>query len=239
MKVTNIKLFKNVFTELSKICDEIQFQIHENELQSAFLNRARTVFCKCTIKCLETTSEEEGNSFAMDIHEFGNVLKNIKNTGELSLQLKEAYVDITYASGKSKKKYRIGLLNEDDVESREPPKLEYDMFIVSSDFIKESLNDIKLVSTVSCVFKTEDDYFMISLKEPTMMLMEYENSIQVGAELTEQQSTYTMELLNLFLNLKEINQEINIGFQTDYPLKLLITNDDATVEGIVAPRLGE
>ena len=238
MKITNIKLFRNIFMELSKICDEIQFQIHTNELQTTFINRSRTVFCKCIIKCLETTDEEKYNSFAIDMNELSGVLSNIKNTGELSLQLSESYVDIIYISNKSKKKYRIGLLNEDDIESREPPKLEYSMFSIPSEFIKESLKDIKLVSTVSCVFNTENNYFMISLKEPTMMLMNYENSIQIEETLEKQQATYTIELLQLFLNLKEINQEINIGFATNYPLKLVISNNEALVEGIVAPRLG-
>lgn len=30
-----------------------------------------------------------------------------------------------------------------------------------------------------------------------------------------------------------------IGFKTDYPLKLVISNNDALIEGVVAPRLEE
>lgn len=239
MKITNIKLFKNIFTELGKISDEIKFEVKYDELYCAFLNRRHDVFCECSVKCVSTDSHEEYNEFIIDLSEFSNILKNIKNSGELTLTLAESYLDVEYTNGKSKKLYRIGLLESGGAEYKEPPQLEYNMFSISSEFIKESLKDIKLVSTVSCVFTTQGGYFRIGLSEPTMMLMEYNNSIQLDTELEDHQSTYAMDLLELLLNFKEINEEINIGFITDYPLKLKVENDEATIEGLVAPRVEE
>ena len=75
--------------------------------------------------------------------------------------------DILYKNNNSKKNYRLGLLNSDGAESRELPTLNYDMLNISLEFIKESLNDIKLVSTESCVFTIDEKWFLISIKEPT------------------------------------------------------------------------
>ena len=49
----------------------------------------------------------------------------------------------------------------------------------------------------------------------------------------------TINLLELFLEFKDISSELMIGFKTDYPLKLVISNNDALIEGVVAPRLEE
>lgn len=235
MDVTNIKLFKNIFTELDKICDEIKFKIYEDKLYCAFMNRGHTVFCRANIKCIITKPSEVSEEFILDLHQFSKILKNIGSTGELTLTLSESYLDIKYVD-KSKKKYRMGLVEYSNVDNRELPKMDYQLFTVPLEFIKESLKDIKLVSTKSCRFTTHDEYFLISLKEPTVMLTEYENSIYVG-EYESQQSSYALALLDLFLNFKEVSKTIDIGFKEKNPLKLVINNDEATIEGVVAPFL--
>ena len=113
------------------------------------------------------------------------------------------------------------------------------MLNIPLEFIKESLNDIKLVSTESCVFTIDEKWFLISIKEPTMMLMDYNNSIELDNLHENQKATYTINLLELFLEFKDISSELMIGFKTDYPLKLVISNNDALIEGVVAPRLEE
>lgn len=239
MIVTNIKTFKSVFQGLGKICDEVKFKLNSEELYCSFINRSHTIFCRTYIKCVNVSEKEEGKTFTIDLYEFGNVLKNIKNSGELTINLLDSYIDITHKNNNSNKKYRLGLLDSEGAESREPSKLDYEMMNIPLEFIKESLKDIKLVSTDSCVFTTQKEWFLISIKEPTMMLMDYKNSIELDETYNDQEASYTIDLLELFLEFKDISQEMMIGFQTNYPLKLIIANEDASIEGIVAPRLEE
>lgn len=239
MIVTNIKTFKSVFRGLSKICDEVKFRLDSDELYCSFLNRNHTIFCRAFIKCVNICDDEKNTTFVIDLYEFEKVLKNIKNSGELSIKLSDSYIDILYKNNNSKKNYRLGLLNSDGAESREPPTLNYDMLNIPLEFIKESLNDIKLVSTESCVFTIDEKWFLISIKEPTMMLMDYNNSIELDNLHENQKATYTINLLELFLEFKDISSELMVGFKTDHPLKLVISNNDALIEGVVAPRLEE
>lgn len=233
-KLEDWSIFKDIFTSINEIIDEIVIECTPEGLDFTALDRSHICFFECNIpkKSFDEYSIDRLMSLYIDVKDVVDVLKRGKKKDKLIFKADKSTFDIIFKN-KNTRTFSITQIDMDYV-SRDMPKLEYDVsFEFDYDFIKDCIEDAKLYSHVLS-FQFIDDILILYCEGS---FGKYKNEFQLDEYIGNCNASYGVDwLLKIFKN-KLSSDKLKINMGDEYPMLVEIKENDIRVKYLLAPRI--
>lgn len=233
------KFFKEIIDSLSKMIDEVVFQVRHEGLLIRAMDPGRVSLIEINIPSalfLEYVVDKESN-LGLSVASLSRVLKGVKKGCRFAIEQdgEEVYVKID-ALGR-----RIYKFRNLDIPLPETPELNYEFDVqsqVMSDAIKQSVKDAETVGDYLEINAPDDKTLIFRAKGTALV----ENKLVIGSpslislEVRKpSKSTYQLEFLRNILGLTRISDVVSLEFSSDSPLKLDFKFSEGEVKFMLAP----
>lgn len=179
----------------------------------------------------------EPKKYYVNLTELNKLLGRIDKEGMTTLEFGDV---LTIQSlSKSKKKITLPFLAEAVDKSDKVPLLEFKAVLkASGKELYEAIEDAKTIKEKggSARFVVANGKFsVVSASDSGRAIVTDINSVATKAENCE--CNYAIEYLTKMVQGKSLNDEVEIGFSTEYPLRLSFKKEGVELSMIVAPRV--
>ena len=233
------RLLKESISIISELVSETKIHLNKDYLEVTAMDPANVAMILFKMpKSVFAEYEVEDTTISINLNNFKQILRRVKNTDVLTLEIKENKLHITMKD-KSTRTFQLPLLDLEDKKQKEP-ELEFKTVVSmnSSDF-NEAIEDVDIVAE-SVVLATEENAFKVSASGD---LTNAEVSINQDEDTVidsqgDHKSKYSIEYLKKMMQGSKIASTVNVKFSTDYPLKLEYTEKERlSLSFILAPRV--
>lgn len=233
------RLLKESISIISELVSETRINLNRDYLEVTAMDPANVAMILFKMpKGVFAEYEVEDTTISINLNNFKQILRRVKNTDVLTLEIKENKLHITMKD-KSTRTFQLPLLDLEDKKQKEP-ELEFKTVVSmnSSDF-NEAIEDVDIVAE-SVVLATEENAFKVSASGD---LTNAEVSINQDEDTVidsqgDHKSKYSIEYLKKMMQGSKIASTVNVKFSTDYPLKLEYTEKERlSLSFILAPRV--
>jgi len=176
-------------------------------------------------------------SVGIDIDYAKKILKRAKANEQIRLSIEKGKLIMTFETDKSKREFRMPLLDLTEGVSKEPP-IEYNnSFKIASETLKEIVEDTSIVSNY-VKFVLDPDTVSIDIKSDTGEIKE---DFKVGEEVMEikaetgARSLYPVQYLSDILKATRKSDIVSIYMETEKPLRLEFNLEGAFIRYYLAP----
>lgn len=238
----NPSLLKKSMEIISDIVLEGTFVFKPDYMELVALNSNNVVMV--IFRLLSTNFEKyeikENFQISLSLEHFSDVLKRCNEKTKLILKVDQDANKLKIVSeGKNRKEFELSLIDFNDENLQKVPNLDFPLKIVtSSSNFTNAINDLSfLESGVS--FKITNKKFSIDGKTNSMSgKIEFDEDIDIKTESTkDMHCRYSIEYLKKFIKADKIVNNVEMGFNDDYPLKIEYKLVDKLLLGfILAPR---
>ncbi len=241
MKLTLVepRILKESITIISELVSETRIYVNKDYLEVIAMDPANVAMVLFKMpSTVFAEYEVEESVLSINLNNLKQILRRVKNTDVLTLEVKENKLKLTMKD-KSIRTFNLPLLDLEDKKQKEP-SLEFksEIKMKSQDF-NEAIEDVDIVAE-SVVLGTEAETFKVSA---TGDLTNAEVSINKDEDTFiksqgDHKSKYSIEYLKKMIQGSKLANDVNIKFSTDYPLKLeYIEKDRLSLSFILAPRV--
>jgi len=176
-------------------------------------------------------------SVGIDIDYAKKILKRAKANEQIRIGMEKGKLIMTFETDKSKREFRMPLLDLTEGVSKEPP-IEYNnSFKISSETLKEIVEDTSIVSNY-VKFVLDPDTVSIDIKSDTGEIREDfkvgEDVMEIKAE-TGARSLYPVQYLSDILKATRKSDIVSIYMETEKPLRLEFNLEGAFIRYYLAP----
>ena len=246
LEISNIEQFRNFFDVVYDVANEIlELKFYLDKMTCAVLDRGRVRFfyVEYESKFFDTYGVDEVDSVYVFLEDMYNLLKLANKSDTLVLEFDDALMSAQLLNDGKKRIFEFALPYE-DVYSPEFPneRLRVDLNL-STDELKQSVKDIKLIATDIFQFVVSKDN--ISLMSDTTTATDnytstkYAQVIDADVDVDEQLSVrFNLDYVAQMLKFEKISKEVNI--QMDERAMFYKFEDDifgVCVRGMIAPRV--
>lgn len=177
---------------------------------------------------------------SVNLEHFSDVLKRCDQKSQLILNIDENSNKLTITSkGKNEKKFELSLIDFNDSNLQKVPSLEFPAKIISSSAnLTNTINDLNFLEN-GIEFKVDNSKFSLSGKTNSMSgNIEMNENIKIKTESEDKISCkYSIEYLKKFIKADKLVNNVEMSFNSDYPLKIEYKIVDSLLLGfILAPR---
>ncbi len=243
MKLTlsNPKYFKDGVTIISDIVTEATFRIEENSLDVVAMDPANVAMVSFSLLASSFTTYEktDASSFTINLNNLKQVLRRIKSSDTLTLELDENTLQITLQSA-SKRVFHLPLIEAED-SSQKVPSLSFAVTVnTSSSVFNDAVDDVDVVGE-SVSFSASENLFTVSSKgdlSKATVDIPTDTVTSVTCSDESAQAKYSIEYLKKMMQGSKLSDKVIIKFSKDYPLRLEYTvQDHVDMSFILAPRV--
>ncbi|MCX6774408.1 MAG: proliferating cell nuclear antigen (pcna) [Candidatus Micrarchaeota archaeon] len=176
-------------------------------------------------------------SVGIDIDYAKKILKRAKANEQIRISIEKGKLIMTFETDKSKREFRMPLLDLTEGVSKEPP-IEYNnSFKIASETLKEIVEDTSIVSNY-VKFVLDPDTVSIDIKSDTGEIREDfkvgEDVMEIKAE-TGARSLYPVQYLSDILKATRKSDIVSIYMETEKPLRLEFNLEGAFIRYYLAP----
>jgi proliferating cell nuclear antigen len=176
-------------------------------------------------------------SVGIDIDYAKKILKRAKTNEQIRISIEKGKLIMTFETDKSKREFRMPLLDLTEGVSKEPP-IEYNnSFKIASETLKEIVEDTSIVSNY-VKFVLDPDTVSIDIKSDTGEIREDfkvgEDVMEIKAE-TGARSLYPVQYLSDILKATRKSDIVSIYMETEKPLRLEFNLEGAFIRYYLAP----
>lgn len=180
-------------------------------------------------------------TIALSLDDLKQVLKRVEKADAIVLEKKENMLKVSSKDG-IRRSFHLALINLEE-EERKKPSLSFTSLIeMSSDLLKESIEDVSIVAdSFSFISSKKDKSFKI-IGRGTLNKSEIEfNEDEIKASLGDDKTAYSVEYFEKFVKASKIFEKVKISYKTDHPCQLEFFNEgsDIKLTFILAPRIEE
>ncbi|MEM1918525.1 MAG: DNA polymerase sliding clamp [Desulfurococcaceae archaeon] len=235
------KFFKEIIDCLSKMIDEVAFQVYPDKLLVRAMDPGRVSLIEIEIPSslfLEYVVDKESN-INLSVANLSRILKGIKKGSRFVIE-QEGEDVIVKIEALGKRVYKFRNL---DIPLPEIPELTYEFDVrgqLMADTIKHAIKDAESVGDQLEIAAPDDKTIVFRGKGTTLV----ENKLTMGSpsliylEVRKpSKSTYQLEFLRNILGLTRVADVVTIEFSNDSPLKLAFKISEGEVRFLLAPAI--
>lgn len=240
LTLAETKLLKDSIAIIADIVTEVRFKVTPNGLELIAMDPA--LVAMIVYKLLSSAFAEyvvkEETTVAVNLNDLKSVLRRVKPSDTLTLELAENKLKITL-KGASKREFFIPLIDIEDREQRIPELSFTTTVSMNSDAFSEAIEDADIIGESVAFGSTKSAFTISSSSDLSKALIEIpaDDMTQIkGADGVR--SKYSIEYLKRMIPAGKIAPKVEVNFSRDYPLKLeykLIDKMDLVF--ILAPRV--
>lgn len=233
------KFFKEIIDSLSRMIDEVVFQVKHEGLLIRAMDPGRVSLIEINIPStlfLEYVVDRESN-IGLSVANLSKILKGVKKGSRFVIEQEGEDVSIKIEA-LGRRVYRFRNL---DIPLPETPELTYEFDVqcqVMSDAIKHAVKDAETVGEYMEINAPDDKTLIFRCKGASLV----ENKLVVGSSSLinlevkkPSKSTFQIEFLRNILGLTRISDVVSLEFSNDSPLKLVFKFSDGEVRFLLAP----
>jgi proliferating cell nuclear antigen len=233
---------KDSISIISELVNEATFKIKHNSIELVAMDPANVamVIFKLLSSAFVEYKVEKDIELAINLNNFKQILKRVKSSDTLSLELAEDKLKITLQGGTTRMFY-LPIIDIDEKEQR-IPELSFPLTIkTKTSILADAIEDVDVVAE-SVSFIVEPKKFVI-LAEGDMSKAQIEipstgDTVIASNKPDKIKAKYSIEYLKKMMAGAKIADEVVIQFNKDYPLKLEFKAiDKLFLSFILAPRV--
>lgn len=237
MVVKNVKKFKECITITSRLINETRIKTNNEGLSLLAIDPANVAMIELVMSrdCFEEISGEE--EFCVNTNNLKQVLRRVKNSDVLSMETVKNKLTITINRGGNSKKFELPLIEVSDEHLKKPSLTFKANMTTYSDVFKEAVEDVNLMGE-SVKFVYETGKLTISSGEQLSKA-----KVEIKNENEEENnegiivSRYSAEYLKNMVEGSKISDKVRLGFNKDYPLRLVYEDEGTRLSFVLAPRV--
>jgi len=182
---------------------------------------------------------EKDTSIGVNIADLTSVIKRVKSTEEVTLELGDGALNIEF-SGNVKRNFKIPLL--DMKEGGKNPNLDFSATVeLKSPVIEDSISDAEIVSD-AVILEADPDSFRIraeSENRQTETRLEKGNGSLVELKAKDHvKSTFPLDYMKRMAKAAKLADTVTMQIGNDYPMKLdFKVVDKLQLSFVLAPRI--
>ncbi|WP_296882157.1 proliferating cell nuclear antigen (pcna) [uncultured Methanobrevibacter sp.] len=239
LELSNNKIFKDAFSSIRKIIDEVIIECDSEGMRLNALDRSHITFVNMEFKA-ELFDEylcDVPEKINVDTEDLNKVLKKCKTSDILKLTVDEGNVILIF-EGDATRKFKIRLIDL-EYESATPPMINYPVNLtIPTQVLKNAVTDMELFSD-KLTFTVTPDYLIISTEGATG---DAEVSYIHGEHVKQvYKSTFNIDRIKDMLEASNLSEQCELSLGEDIPLnlKLKLVTGDGELGFLLAPRLEE
>jgi proliferating cell nuclear antigen PCNA len=238
----NAREFKSAIEALSNLIDEGSFSIKKEGLGLHALDPSQIAMVVFTMpsKAFAEYQIESAQNIGLNLDNLNKILS--RGTSEkLSIYDEDNRVVIQFSEGKSKKVFKVPLIDISGGVEREP-KVEHDAeVVISSGKLKDAIKDISLVSS-HITFEARGKTLKISASgDNAEAIIEYNEGEDGAIKKMDvkgvAKATFPVQYLDDMVKGADNASDIELSLKTNAPLKLRYTLGNASFVYYLAPRI--
>ncbi|NYT18009.1 MAG: proliferating cell nuclear antigen (pcna) [Methanobacteriales archaeon] len=235
--LSDSNILKTSFDAISSIVDEVQMQADEEGLRLDALDRSHITFVHLELKknLFDEYQCKEPLKINVDTEELMKVLKRAKAEDMVELTTDEGNFIITF-EGEARRKFKIRLIDI-EYEAPSPPQLDYPTeFEVPFSLLKDSIQDIGIVSDKISLQVDEDKFKASAEGDFGDAQIEYLH----GEKIQENaKSVFSLEKVKEMMKADKFSETAQIKLGNDMPLNLYLkmASDEGELSFLLAPRI--
>ncbi len=238
--LSETKLIKEPITIISDLVSEAKFRVKKDAIEMIAMDPANVamVVFRLLSSAFEEYSVKEETVIAINLGNFRQVLRRIKGSDKLSIEVAENKLKLTL-SGTTVRTFYLPLIDQNEKDHKEPDLKFKATVKCPSSMLNDAVEDVEIVAE-SVSFHAEEKKFTIAAsgdsgKATVEMKAEADVIIDVQEKL---KSKYSIEYLKKMIQGSKISSTVHINFNKDYPLKLEYKEvDKIQMIFILAPRI--
>lgn len=228
------KVFKNLFTSINEIIDEIVIECTPDGLDFTALDRSHICFFTCHIpkKYFDNYKIDNLMSLYVDVKDMVEVMKRGKDKDNLVFKADSSTVYLIFEN----KNTRTFSLTQIDMEytPRPMPKLDYSVeFDFDYESIKDTVEDAKLYSEI-LTFQCIDDCLLIFCEGS---FGNYKNEFHLDEIVGTCNASYGTDWLIKIFKTKLSSDKIKFRMGDDFPMMVEIEEKGIVARYLLAPRI--
>ncbi|MGV8150407.1 MAG: proliferating cell nuclear antigen (pcna) [Candidatus Woesearchaeota archaeon] len=234
------KLIKEPITIINDLVNEARFKVKKDSIEMIAMdpaNVAMVVFRLLSSSFVEYTVKEE-TSISINLGDFKQMLRRIKASDNLILELSENKLKITL-QGSTVRTFYLPLIDLDEKDQKVPDLKFKTIIKCPSSMLNDAIEDVEIVAE-SVSFQAEEKKFIVAASgDSKKATVEIKNDEHVIIKTDEKvKSKYSIEYLKKMIQASKISSQVELSFNKDYPLKLEYKEvDKVQMMFILAPRI--
>ena len=182
----------------------------------------------------------EQRNASINLEHLSSVLKTCNDKEQLIIDLSDDKKLKIISGDKNKKKFELSLIEFSDDNLQKIPNLEFPVkAVMPSNLLTKSINDLSFIDEGVSFKISDDEVFSIEGKTNSMS-GKIDLNQGVSLKIDEKKdyiSKYSMEYLKKFIKAEKIVSDVEMSFNSEYPLKIEYKIVDKLLLGfILAPR---
>jgi proliferating cell nuclear antigen len=234
------KGFAKAMEAVWNIIDEGVFKIGKDQISLIAMDPSQIsmIIFRLPKETFLEYSVEEPLSVGIDIDYAKKILKRAKANEQIRLSVDKGKLIMTFETEKSKREFRVPLLDLTEGVSKEPP-IEYsNSFKMCADTIRDIVDDTSIVSNY-VKFVIEPDRVSIDIKSESGEIREDfkvdgEEVMEISAE-SGARALYPVQYLSDILKATRKSDIITIYMETEKPLRMEFNLEGAFIRYYLAP----
>jgi proliferating cell nuclear antigen len=236
--------FKDSIVVISELVNEARFKVTRDGMQLVAMDPANVamVVFKLLSSCFTEYELAEDTDMSLNLANLKQVLKRTKPSDVVTLEMPEENMLQITLTGKTKRTFKIPLIEIDD-EEQKPPSLNFPIKIeTGSSNLHSAIEDAGIVAE-SVSFSADPEKFMIEgagdLSRAHIEMKADAEETKITSETTASvKSKYSIEYLKKMMSGAKLADRVEICFSQDYPLRLNYNViDKLQLSFILAPRV--
>lgn len=238
------KYLKDSISIISDLVNEARFKITPDSMELVAMDPANVamVIFKLLSSAFIEYDVKEKTELAINLNNFKQILRRVKPSDVLTLELSEGNRLKVTLKGTATKTFSLPIIEIDEKEQR-VPELEFPVTIqTDASILNEAIEDVGVVAD-SVSFIAETGKFIVEAKgdlNKARIEIPADDSTKIIVGNESIRSKYSIEYLKKMIGGSKLSDEVVLKFNKDYPLKIEYKSvDKVLLSFILAPRVEE
>ncbi|MBI4448530.1 proliferating cell nuclear antigen (pcna) [Candidatus Woesearchaeota archaeon] len=241
LTLTDPSYLKDSVAVISELVNEARFKITKNSIELIAMDPANIamVIYKLLASCFSEYQLEKDVEVSIDLNNFKQILRRAKPSDQLTLAVEDDNQLHITLKGASTRTFSLPIIEMEGREQR-VPELEFPVKIKTNcSALVDAIEDASIVAE-SVAFIAEPGKFVIKahgdLSKATVEIPSSpETSIVTPGSV---RAKYSIEYLKKMMSASKLSEQVEIGFNQDYPLRIdYKVVDRVLLAFILAPRV--
>lgn len=236
------KYLKDSVSIISELVNEARFKITPNAMELIAMDPANVamVVFKLLSSAFAEYEIKEDVILGVNLINLKQILRRAKPTDVMTIELEDGKLKIQF-KGSSTRSFSLPIIESEEKEQKVPELVFPVQIKTTSTVLNEAIEDVDVVAD-SVAFIAEPGMFIIKaegdLSKAKIEIKPNEDTkITLDTDETLK-ARYSIEYLKKMINGSKLSENVSIGFNKDYPLKLdYKVVDKLQLSFILAPRV--
>jgi proliferating cell nuclear antigen PCNA len=244
LRLDNAKYWRDCVEAIVSLVDEGLFTITKEgiSLKAMDVSGISMIHFDMPGKAFSKYEIQGSTGIGLNLDNLSKIMSRTRDDEALAIKESDNKLTLEFSSEKSKRRYRIQLIDIKNKEEKEP-KVEFDAHVeVDGEHLKNALKDASQISSY-VAFKAAKGHFAINAKGDSGELEESQEidgarikKVEASAETS---SVFNLQFLENMVKSSPIGNSIRLSLKSNQPLRLSYNIGDAVVTYYLAPYVEE